>query len=672
LFNQHFRELTGDANLLAALERDLNDPVPYVRFEAASGLWRWYYWQVDKPEIRRGTLEAIAERLNTETDPLVRRGLEESVYDVLDENTGYLSAWVRASAQDEDRDRINQGYEDVVRDQAQVLAKVLRGGTELGREGVLNALWDFHIRHYSLPQLKKGQVSIGLPAVLTQYVAGVPDLHRPGYEYPPYREAVDFKYDVKNTFFQTRIGNDSDLIHFFKSSGPELEEALLACLKNADTTMKMEVLKAGSTLSEAGDARFTLAALNLSEDANTDVRETVRYVYEDGQRGVLNLDARSAPDPRLVSRIVEILRKGNPDSQAVVLPLLAALPQNSVWEQQAGVKDALRSLLEQEQADNYASVLSAASSFASLVHDAKIRDRVLGDLNSPNAEVQRAAVRVVLEHFLDDPETEPAVSTAFAGMHADSRRVFLEEVSNPVFLKKRLGVSGGGVSQDQDYLDRNAGVKKKRKEPLEYPLVVNTVMACLTGADANVSAAALDTLRKVNDVEQRADFRAALEKLRGSSNPRLSLIATRVLGGKTLGDSLRDVEPGSVLDFRYFVQKIEPILATRGPDGMACVNCHASHVIFKLQPPNAQGVFSDQDSEDNYKAAMRVVDIANPAGSLILIKPTRPTDSAGDVGDYLATHNGGQRWRGNESSEQYRTILEWVRGARIQNVTASK
>ena len=236
VFNQHFRDLTGDANLLAALERALNDPVPYVRFEAAGGLWRWYYWQVDQPAVRRETLEALATRLNTETDEMVRRGLKESIYDLLDENTGYLSAWVRASSNDEDKDRINTGYEAVVRDQAQVLAKVLREATPLGRDGILSALWDFHMRHYALPTLKSDTVSIGLPAVLTRYVTGVPDLHRPDYEYPPYREAVDFKYDVHNGFFQTRIGNDSDLIHFFKSSGPELEDALLACLKDADET----------------------------------------------------------------------------------------------------------------------------------------------------------------------------------------------------------------------------------------------------------------------------------------------------------------------------------------------------------------------------------------------------------------------------------------------------
>ena len=41
LFNQHFKYLTDDPVLLAALEERLNDPVPFVRFQAASGLWRW-------------------------------------------------------------------------------------------------------------------------------------------------------------------------------------------------------------------------------------------------------------------------------------------------------------------------------------------------------------------------------------------------------------------------------------------------------------------------------------------------------------------------------------------------------------------------------------------------------------------------------------------------------
>ena len=328
---------------------------------------------------------------------MVRRGLQESIYDLLDENTGYLSAWVRASAKDEDKDRINAGYEAVVRDQAQVLAKVLREGTPLGREGILNALWDFHIRHYALPELKADTVSIGLPAVLTKYITGVPDLHRPGYEYSPYRETVDFKYDVHNGFFQTRIGNDSDLIHFFKSSGPELEDALLACLKGADDSMKIEVLKAGSTLSEAGDARFTLAALDLSEDSNAEVRQTVRYVYEGGQRGILNLDTPAAPDPHLVSKVVEILQTGKPGQ-----PGRGAAPARCVaGKLRVGKADECPGRTADDarakpRPANYAQMLDAASSFTSLMHEPKLQEQVLAGLHSFNAEVQRAAVRVAL------------------------------------------------------------------------------------------------------------------------------------------------------------------------------------------------------------------------------------------------------------------------------------
>ena len=672
VFNQHFRDLTDDASLLATLERTLNDPVPFVRFEAAAGLWRWYYWQVDKPEVRRSTLNALATRLNTETDAMVRRGLEESIYDLLDENTGYLSAWVRASSKDEDKGRINTGYEAVVRDQAQVLAKVLREGTPLGRAGILTAMWDFHIRHYALPELKSDTVSIGLPAVLTNYVGGVPDLHRPGYEYTPYREAIDFKYDVHNGFFQTRIGNDSDLIHFFKSSGAELENALLDCLQDADDAMKINVLKAGSTLSESGDPRFTLAVLGLSEDSSVEVRKTVRYVYENGQRGILQIETPSTPDPRLVDKVVEILKHGNSDSQAVVLPLLAALSPNSGWEQQTDVLDVLRAMLERKpRPTNYAKVLDAASSFSTLMHDPDLQKQVLVGLHSFNPGIQRAAVQISLEHFLNDPQTASLVKTEFANLNNSALSVLFELASNPQFLKRHFGIAGGAVSQDQDYLNRRAG-ELKMKEPLDYPIVLNTVLASLTNPDANVSAAALDTLRKVKNVDQRADFRAAMGRLQTSNNPRLKLIAASVLQGKKLNEALRDVQPGSVLDFRYFVTRIEPILAKPGADGKACVFCHASHVVFKLAPPNSQGVFSDQDSEENYKYAMRVVNITNPDKSLMLIKPTHPTESAGNVGDYLATHNGGQRWTGNESSEEYKTILEWIRGGRVDTAGLTK
>jgi HEAT repeat protein len=670
LFNQHFKALTGDPKLLQALTADLNDRVPFVRFQAASGLWRWYYWQVDHPSTRNGILQALATRLSIEPDPLVRRGLHESVYDALDENTGYMAAWIRTASTQTDKDRIETGYEAVVHDQAQVLAGVLQKATPQGREAILNALWDFHVRHYALPQVKEGTVSIGLPAVLTKYVEGVPDLHVPGYEYPPYRETVNFRYDVHNGFFQTRVGNDSDLIHFFKSSGPQLEDALIECLQGpgVDDAMKMQVLKAGSVLSGAGDSRFALAALRLSLDPSLEVRKTVAYVYKDAQRGVLNIDAPGAPDPALVKTVVEILNQGNPDSQAVLLPLLAALPINSPWGNEPQVLAALRSSLErQPRPANYAEVLGAASGFAPLMADPRLRNQVFAGLSDPNPKVERATIRICLEHFLSNPQTSPRVAQAFAHMGSSARSILIEEVNDPKFMRRHLGVSGGAVSQDQAYF---LGHNTFYKDPdfLANPTVRSTVMASLEDRDANVRAAALDLLRKVKGIEQQQDFRTALQELERDQNPRLKLIAQRVLGGKKLSEALADVEPGSVLDYSYFVAKVEPILATPGPDGKACVFCHASHVIFKLLPPNEEGAFSPQDSEQNYKYAMRVVDVNNPTHSLMLIKPTRPTDSAGNVADYLATHNGGQRWPGNESSWQYKTILDWIRGARLGTV----
>ncbi len=672
LFNQHFKYLTDDSALLAALESRLDDAIPMVRFQAALGLWQWYYWHVDSREERIGILKALTARLNTETNPVVRRGLHESVYNVLDENTGYLGAWVRTASTKEDKDRIVNGYEAAVRDQAQALGFALRTATPLGREGILNALWDFHTRHMALPQLKENTVAISLPAVQVKYVTGVPDLHRPGYEYPPYRETVNFHYDIHNGFYQTRVGNDSDLIHFFRSSGPELEEALVACLAGADSDTKINVLKAGSTLSGAGGELFALAALRLALDPDEKVRRTVRYVYENGQRGILNIHTSPAPNPELVKTVVTILERGMPDAQAVVFPMLASLPADSAWTREAKVVAALRELLERSpRPKNYAQVLNAASSFEGLMREPVLRDRVLEGINDSDPAVERAAIQTALERFLTSQETAPLVEVAFAHLGSSQRNILTEEVNDPKFMRRHLGIAGGAVSQDQSYF---LGEEYAYKDPdfLAQPVVLNAVVASLDDRDANVRAAALDLLRKVKDVEKRPEFRAAINRLRDDPNPRLQLIASNVLEGKTLKEALRDVKPGSVVDYDFFVARVEPILTKPGPDGKACVMCHASHAIFRLQPPNEQGVFSDRDSEENFKYALRVVDISNPQRSLILIKPIRPSDSAGNVADYYATHNGGQRWPGNESSWEYKTILQWIRGARLETQTAKR
>jgi HEAT repeat protein len=179
----------------------------------------------------------------------------------------------------------------------------------------------------------------------------------------------------------------------------------------------------------------------------------------------------------LVKQVVEILKQGNPDSQAVVLPLLAALPDNSPWEQEAEVLEALRSLLQrQPRPPNYARVLNAASSFQSLMREPALRGQVLVGLDDPSPEVQRAALRVSLEHFLSNPETAPLVKTAFANLSSSARGILIEEVGNPKFMRRHLGVAGGAVSQDQQYfLGKNVAYQNV-PDFLENPIVLNTVL----------------------------------------------------------------------------------------------------------------------------------------------------------------------------------------------------
>ena len=57
LFNQHFKYIAGDAILRAALERDVDDPAPAVRLNAAKGLWQWSYWSADDRPASDGILE---------------------------------------------------------------------------------------------------------------------------------------------------------------------------------------------------------------------------------------------------------------------------------------------------------------------------------------------------------------------------------------------------------------------------------------------------------------------------------------------------------------------------------------------------------------------------------------------------------------------------------------
>ena len=101
-------------------------------------------------------------------------------------------------------------------------------------------------------------------------------------------------------------------------------------------------------------------------------------------------------------------------------------------------------------------------------------------------------------------------------------------------------------------------------------------------------------------------------------------------------------------DEAFFRAYVEPILTKRGRDGYACVHCHATHTLFNGE----------------YSTALNVVDLKDPENSLILRKPTSNSESEGVLGSAVLPHGGGLRWE--KDSPEYRTILRWIEGAKVE------
>jgi hypothetical protein len=81
--------------------------------------------------------------------------------------------------------------------------------------------------------------------------------------------------------------------------------------------------------------------------------------------------------------------------------------------------------------------------------------------------------------------------------------------------------------------------------------------------------------------------------------------------------------------------------------------------------PGKDGRWSADDLRANYRAALRVVDLARPAASLLLGKPTwEAADEAEAQNDpSKKAHAGGVRFEAN--SREYQALLDWINGARL-------
>ncbi len=137
---------------------------------------------------------------------------------------------------------------------------------------------------------------------------------------------------------------------------------------------------------------------------------------------------------------------------------------------------------------------------------------------------------------------------------------------------------------------------------------------------------------------------AQVERMPDAADVTLALKPVSVTAnvGAASGESQRKPK----LDEAFFRGYVQPILEKRGKDGYACVHCHATHTLFNA----------------TYGTALNVVDTEHPEKSLILLKPTSSSETEGVVGAKTLAHGGGVRWP--KDSPEYKTILEWIKGAK--------
>ena len=176
---------------------------------------------------------------------------------------------------------------------------------------------------------------------------------------------------------------------------------------------------------------------------------------------------------------------------------------------------------------------------------------------------------------------------------------------------------------------------------------------------------ALSLLKKDEELQKQPAIVAALDETR--KNQTLAAadreVAEAIYQGKKLGELESASAPTRQLDYPFFVDRVQPILESRGKDGNACVYCHSTHTIFKLIPPTETSRTTEAQLRENYRYALRVVNLAEPETSLLLRKPTSDAQVEGTLGAQKLSHGGGIRWEVN--SAEYKTILDWINGAAV-------
>src|SRR5262245_4518222 len=430
----------------------------------------------------------------------------------------------------------------------------------------------------------------------------------------------------------TRIGNDIETIVFYAEGAPAMERALTPLVNSPDAARRERAILAAYTLRDNTLTDLPLAVMRRLNDPEASVRAASNEFYRSLPLKVVERNRREA-----VETLKELLASKYSEAQIAALDrvktLGAEFARGEKFDEE--VKNFVLRTSEGADRKTAAAALRALADFPHLADDARIEQRIASALQSSDAELSRAATQIALQapQLRDRPAIAAALDALLKTQAASKRRMVLDLISADTTVNDDLRI-------------------------------ISLVADSLEDREEMVRSAALGAVRRVKSLQSNAAIRAGLAKLTKDPNQRLQGLAVAMYQGQDSG-VLLDLRAEELLDYNFFARRVMPLLTANGADGNACVNCHTTHTIFKLIEPDKEGRFTDEKLRENYRSALKVVDMANPENSLIIRKPTGDASQEGLIGSKKTPHGGGTRWNGlNDSATQ--TVLEWINGAKLK------
>jgi len=428
-------------------------------------------------------------------------------------------------------------------------------------------------------------------------------------------------------------GNDSDPPKFEDESAELMNEALLTALTGDSADVAEQALLALNFL-EPFPVNEPLAArmLYLVEKTRGERREK----FAGAARA--HLPGQDIAGPLTVSKLGDLFASGDETSVETAAAVLAG-EEKPELAAHPDVLAALQTRLITSAPEEpvFAPLVRALAAVPADKRGPALVEQAMAGLES---EASRAAT---VQFLLSEPEL-------FESAEVSERwSDFLGSASADAF-EQGLATAG-----DLRFSEDEGAVEQARE----------LVVAGLDHDVPEVRVAALSALRTIGPIQKAPEIAARLDELLEDPHRDVRNSAVSFQASLDARAGREGYDTKMLLDYEFFKVYVEPILARKADDGLACVNCHANHTIFPLREPDEYGVISHADSRANYNAATEVVNLTDPLNSLLLNKPTRPLDDDGVGDSQKLTHGGGLRWPQGRDSDEYRTILRWIQGERL-------